>query len=258
MQNSPPFFLNLSVPPCRLFSNTIAALHYCIVRAGLLRIPLCIYHAPGGMYKNLCKIWFSRVFRRTVSVLIRTPFRSKVLQLVDITFPVTDEGCVITMCHTPWSRLLTQWCLKNDFAMIITGNKWNQRTSKIRRNGKGFIELRQIIHHLRSGGKIIVMADLFNNLKNCSSVFLDCHCNVSLLPVRIAKIAKVPVIAAVPELCGNSIKASYGPRFDFRNSTTELSSVMQTFLYFFETEIRRNPSIWSVFVRGSLSKYNLQ
>jgi hypothetical protein len=79
-----------------------------------------------------------------------------------------------------------------------------------------------------------------------------------LLPARMAKIAKVPVIAAMPELCGSSIQASYGPQFDFRNSTTGLSSVMQTFLFFFETEIRRKPSIWSVFVRGSLSKYNLQ
>ncbi len=97
------------------------------------------------------------------------------------------------------------------------------------------------------------MADVFNNLKNCTAKFLERDCNVSLLPARLARIADVPVIAAVPELMNGTIHIYNGPRFDLTTSKTDPSRVMQFFMSFFETEIRRNPSIWSVFVRGSLS-----
>jgi lauroyl/myristoyl acyltransferase len=161
------------------------------------------------------------------------------------------------MCHTPWSRLLAQWCLKNDFGLIITNSQWNRQTNSIRRKGKGIKELRYLIRYLQSGGRIIIMADVFNNLKNCSARFLGRDYNVSLLPARLAKIAQVPLIAAVPELRKHTIHINNGPGFDPKKSNPGSSAIMQLFMTFFEEEIRRNPSIWAGFVRGSLSKYRV-
>ena len=255
MQNQPPFFRIIGLPVCRIVSTPIAACHHFFVRAGWLKIPLCIRAAPGGIHKNLRLIWFSRVLRRVLSLLVRTPLRQKLLRLVDVEFPDLAEGSVIAMCHTPWARLLTQWCLQNNFALIITGNEWDQKTRVIRNEGRGFTQLRQLIRHLQAGGKIIVMVDVFNNLKNCAARFLEKDCNISLLPARLAKIAGVPLISAIPEWCGETIHIHKGPWFNSDKTGMHSSEVMQTFLSFFENEIRRNPSIWSAFVRGSLSSY---
>src|SRR5688500_7207753 len=166
MLTNKPFYLRLCTLTCRLFSDVIAFLHYYTVRAGFVKIPLCFFNAEGGVYKNLQNIWFARLLRRVISLLVRTPFRSKTLRLVDFIIPPTDNtGCVIVTFHTPWARLLVQWCLENDFALIIAGGKWIQRTSMINK-GKGFNGLRHLLCHLRSGGRIIIMATVFNNLKN--------------------------------------------------------------------------------------------
>jgi lauroyl/myristoyl acyltransferase len=99
------------------------------------------------------------------------------------------------------------------------------------------------------------MADVFIERNNCNSVFLDRNCNISLFPARLAKIAGVPVVAVVPELRQGTIQIFDGPRFHFKNTNVDPLMVMQRLMSFFEKEIRRNPSIWSVFVRGSLSAY---
>ena len=94
MLTNKPFYLSVCTITCRLFSDTIALLHYYIVRAGLLKIPLCFFNAEGGVYKNLRNIWFARLLRRVISLLVRTPLRSKALRLVDFIVPATDTGCV--------------------------------------------------------------------------------------------------------------------------------------------------------------------
>ncbi len=87
----------------------VGGLHYYAVRSGFLKIPLCICIAPGGVYKNLQKIWFAQLLRRVVSVLVRSPLRIKTLRLVNFTIPATgDTGRVVVTCHTPWERLLVQ------------------------------------------------------------------------------------------------------------------------------------------------------
>jgi Bacterial lipid A biosynthesis acyltransferase len=251
---SNPFYLSICTLACKFFSHIIAVLHYYNVRAGFLKIPLCIYNAPGGVYKNLRSIWFVRLFRRVVSILVRTPLRTKTLRLVDFMSLATDTGCVFVTCHTPWARLLMEWCLENDFALIIANIKSNQRANSIKKTGKGFIELRHLLRHLRSGGRIIIMVDVFNNLSNCSAKFLERDYNVSLFPARLAKIADVPLMAVVPELRNGTIHFCTGPRFDLKIVNSDSCTVMQNLLAFFEKEIRQNPSIWSPFVRESLSK----
>lgn len=250
---SKPLYLTICTFTCRFFSVIIAVLHYYTVRAGLSKIPFCVFNAPGGVYKNLRNIWFARLLRRVVSLLVRTPLRTTTLQLVNFIIPATDTGCVIVTFHTPWARLLVQWCLENNFALIIASNKWLQRTSLTNR-GEGFNELRHLLFHLRSGGRVIILADVFNNLSNCPVKFFEKAYNISLFPARLAKIAEVPLLTAVAEFRHETIHIDTGSLFDVKLLNCNSCTLMQNLLTFFESEIRRNPSIWSVFVRESLSK----
>lgn len=114
--------------------------------------------------------------------------------------------------------------------------------------------MRNLVRHLQSGGRIIIAADIFNNLSNCPIKFLEKDCNASILPARLSKIANVPLMACVPELRNGTIHICSGPRFDPKMWNHDSQVVMKNLLAFFELELRRNPSIWAVFICKSLSK----
>jgi len=255
MQIGKPLFFNIFIVICGFLAEIIARLHYLNVRSGLHNIPSCICNAPGGTYKNLQKIWLSRLFRRVISLLVRSPFRINTLQIVDFISPVTDIGCVIVTFHTPWARLLVQWCFEYNFALIITNTHLKQRASRIKVKGKGYTEMRNLVRHLQSGGRIIIAADIFNNLSNCPIKFLEKDRNASILPARLSKIANVPLMACVPELCNGTIHISSGPRLDLKMLNNDAHLATQNLFAFFELKLRRNPSIWAVFVSNSLSKH---
>ena len=246
--------LRIITHACRNISAIIALAHYSSVSAGFVNIPLSIYSAPGGVYKNLQKIWFSRVLRRVVSLMHVTPFRYIMLQMLDFKVSEFETNCIIVSCHTPWARLIMQWCHVNDFALIVTQNKSNHRANSIKIRGKGLKEMRYLLNHLHSGGRIIIMIDVFNSETYYSTKFLEKECNVSLLPVRLAKIANVPLITVAPELKDGIIQVNFGPRFEENMLKSDISELVQRILNYFENEIKRNPSIWSGYVRESLNK----
>jgi hypothetical protein len=246
MQPSKPYYLIVCIHTCDALSHFIAGLHCYILYTGFLKIPLCISNAPGGLYKNIRHIWLTRLLRRLVSLLLRSPLRNETLRLVNFTIPVArDTGCVIATCHTPWARLLAQWCFENKFALIVAGGNWIKRSRRINIKGEGFKELRHIVKHLRFGGRIIIMIDIFNNLSNCPAKFFENNYNVSLLPARLARLANVPLIAAVPELRKEAVDIYAGPQFDSKILNSDPCGVMQSLLVFFEKEIQRAPYIWS-------------
>lgn len=255
MQSSKPLFLRMCLSSCNLISYLIAALHYSMVWISLLKLPLCIHNAPGGEYINIRQIWFTRLLRRTLSILIRTSLRNKILQLVDFPTPTCNSGCIITTCHTPWARLLVQWCVANEFALIIVSGIWIQRAKQINKYGKGYTELKHLIRHLRSGGRIIITADAFLDSKNCSVEFFEREYKVSLFPARLARIANVPLIAVVAELRNQTIHIYEGPRFYFKHLISTPKEVMQSLLKYLENEIRKSPAIWSSYAYSSFYFY---
>jgi lauroyl/myristoyl acyltransferase len=96
---------------------------------------------------------------------------------------------------------------------------------------------------------------VFNSLSDCPVHFFEKDCNASLLPARLAEIAGVPLMAVAPELVNRTIHINKGPQSDVKKFNFDPCKATKNFLAFFEMEIRRNPSIWSVFVCESLSKY---
>lgn len=202
MTSNKPAYLSICISICSLLAHLIAAIHFCFINAGLLKTPSYLKITLARKYKTLCTIWHTRIVRRMVSALVRSPLRNSTLRLVNFNIPLpANSGCIILICHTPWERLLVQCCLENDFALIIAYEKWtHKRGGKLQREGKGFNELRGIIKYLKQDGRIIMTADNFNQLNNCPVKFLGNYLNGELLPTRLARVAQVPLIVAIPVL----------------------------------------------------------
>ncbi len=253
MPTTKPRYLRILILICHALAVIIAAIYYFIFRIGLLKISSIITNAPGGVYKNLRIIWFVRLFRRMMSLLVRTPLRKNVLQLMNFDPASIAPGSVIVSCHTPWARMISQWCVENDYAMIVGWGPWTKRAS-IARHATGFNELRHLAKHLLSGGRIIIMADIFNDLNNCPVKFFEKPCNASLFPLRLARIANTQLVTVMPALKNKAVCIHTGPQVSLSTYNNDPGKIMQTLLSFFEKEIKQDPSVWSGYIRGSLSK----
>jgi lauroyl/myristoyl acyltransferase len=98
--------------------------------------------------------------------------------------------------------------------------------------------------YLSQKGRVVIACDMFNSLNNCPVDFFGKHHNVSLLPARLARIAGVPLITAVPVLRNGIIKIDEGPQFDLNSLKADSGDVMQKIVLFLETEIKNNPGVW--------------
>jgi lauroyl/myristoyl acyltransferase len=257
MQTREPYYITLCLQICRLFSHYITGVHYISARLHILNIPDCIWEAPGGLYKNLQKIWFARLVKKLVSLWVRSPLRAHVLKLVNFDFQLpAGTGFIFVTCHTPWKRLMINWFFENHYALIIDTGKSKQRRTRLKNQRKGHNELLHIIRHLRYGGQVIIAADVFNRSNNQPAAILGKPGNLSLLPARLARIAGVPLMAAVPQFRNGAIHIYAGPHYDQQIQHSEMGIVMQNLLGFFENEIKSDPSIWSYFVNDPLSQYH--
>ena len=257
MTTRQPYSINICLFQCRFISHIITGLHYLLVRFRLLKIPVCILEAPGGLYKNLQKIWFSRLLKKLVSLWVRSPLRHYALRLVNFDFQIPGgKGLILVTCPTPWKRLLVRWLFENHYALIIDTGRSIQRRSRLKARRKGHNELAHIIRHLRFGGQVIIAADVFNKSAGQPAEILGKPGNLSLLPVRLARIAGVPLMAAVPQVRNGAIHIYPGPLYDAQIRYDEMGTLMQNLLGFFEKEIRKDPSIWSYFVNDPLSLYH--
>jgi hypothetical protein len=245
MKFSKPILLIECIFICSFIPYVSAGIHYCLISARVLKIPLCILNSNGGVFKNLINIWSTQFVRRIISVCVRSPLRPSMLRMVNLLVPLrADSGCIIAICHTPWKRLLVQWCLENNFALIMASGKWTHRKRRIQREVEGFSDLRQIVKSLQQNGRIIIAFDVFNNLNNCPVNFFGNCCNVSLLPARLARIAKVPLFTAIPTLRNGVINIDFGPEFDLHHLNSDSSGVMKNIILFLESELKNNPGVW--------------
>ena len=253
MATTRPLYLQVFIFVCHVLATFFAAIHYAFFKIGFQKLSSIITNAPGGTYKNLEDIWFVRFFRRGASVLVRTPLRKHVLRLINFDPDSIVPGSVIVSCHTPWARLLTQWCVENRYAMIVGWGPWTKRAS-IARHAAGINDLRDLAKHLCSGGRIIIMADIFNDLNNCPVKFFEKPCNASLFPLRLAKIANTSLVTVIPALENEFVRIRTGPRVSLDDHKNEPGKIMQTLFSYFEKEIKQDPSVWSGYIRGSLAR----
>jgi hypothetical protein len=252
MPTTGPLYLRAMAFICFALAQIFACIHYLLFKIRISKISSIISDAPHGLYPNLRTIWFVRFFRRCVSVIVRSPLRKDVLRLINFNPESIPPGSVIVSCHTPWARLLTQWCLDNNYAMIVGWGPWPERAN-IARHARGFTEIRGIAEHLRSGGRIVIMADIFNDLSNCPVRFFEKPCNASLVPLRLAAMANSSLVTIMPALTNNSVRIRRGPQVSLNKYRDDAGNIMQTLLSYFEKEIKHDPAVWSGYIRGSLA-----
>ena len=84
--------------------------------------------------------------------------------------------------------------------LIVDTGRSVKRKNRLKNQRKGHNELLHIIRHLRYGGQVIIAADVFNKSNDQPAEILGKPGNLSLLPARLARIADVPLQAAVPIL----------------------------------------------------------
>ena len=240
-----PLYLSLVTHGCDKLSCLIAGMHYLFLSAGFLKQPAYFSAAPSGVYKNIRNIWCTRITRRAVSVLVRSPLRKSVLQLVHFTNKLpANSGCVIVTCHTPWKRLIVQWCLHYKMALIVSNGIWTHRKRSIQRQASGFSNLRDIIQHLQQNGRVIIAGDIFNKREDCPVKFFENNRNASLLPIRLSRLANVPLVTAIPALRNGAVHLDYGPQFDNDLQQVDDRHMMQQLISFFEEEIKKEPGIY--------------
>jgi len=231
---------------CNAISRAFALFHYFLIGIRILKVPFYFSKSNRSIPENLYCIWRTRVTRRILSVIMRTPLRKRFLSLINFTIPVpSDSGCVIAICHSPWKRILVQWCLENNFGLIIGGGKWSHRKKLIQRSGTGFTDLRNIIRFLQRKGRVILAADVFNSLNNCPAIFLGNNCNASKVYARLALMAEVPLLIVIPKLTNASINFLIGPKLEPANLRDDVNKKIEKILSFFEIEIESDPSVWS-------------
>ena len=228
---------------CRLLSVPFATVHCCLVQVHWQELPICIALCRDGVYATLCDIWATRFVREAVTGLLKTPLRAATLILVDAKhLPAGPGGCVIAVCHSPWFRWLAEWCRDRNAARVVAGDSWIWRTRGVNVLG-GYHNVRALVEHLRSGGRAIVVADVFGDAHECEVRFLGVTRRVSLLPARLAALAGVPLVTLLPTRFAHRVRLECGPSFHVVNGNQD--EVMRAMLAFYEREIRRRPALWS-------------
>lgn len=245
----PGVFLKTFYSSCKALSAVFAFAHYAIIKSRLLKAPGYLLLTDTDPYPRLIELWKARITRRGISILVRSTFRKTILQMVRFNIPLPQQsGAVILTCHTPWKRLLVQWCLENHFAIIIANGLWTKNRGVIQRQGKGYKELREIIIHLKQGKSIVFAADVFNNQSNCRVKFMGTLQNASIAPIRIARLAGVPLITALPVLKNGMVHVESGQTYNQPIDSNNHADVMQNIIQYFDKEINKNPSIWPEYV----------
>ena len=250
-----PRYLTLLLYLLEKISLMVSNFYLFALNRNWIKVPSLILESPYNYKCTIREIWFSRILRRTLSLLVRSPLKKGTISLINNKLKLPSQtGCVIAIPHTPWSRLLAEWCKVNKFALVLVGGPWIKRTGSFNVPGGGFSGLKRTISHLRSGGCVIVIGDNIGRWRCCKIHFLGKDCFASFLPARIAESAGVPLLAIYPKFNDGMINIHNGFESRIEEIKADKQKVTQKVFDFFETEIRDKPSIYEPYVLRSLHR----
>lgn len=255
MRSNKPYYLCICICVCNLIAHACTSIHFFLIHIRIVAKPEYFKNIHSVIYKPLFSIWQTRIVKRMISILIRSPLRMGILKLVNFSIPLPiDSGCIIIICHTPWKRLLIQWCIENNFCLIIADGKWKtNRGGKFQRSGTGVSELRNIIKFLQNKGRLIMTADNFNALNNFPVKFLGMNLNAGLLPTRFARIANVSLHYAIPVFNKGNLYFKHNPPLESESFMQNKNLVIENFLNSLENEIKLNPIVCNFYEQNSYS-----
>ncbi len=248
-----PIYLLLPIQFIEITSLMISYPHAILIHNNWLRVSDIIINSPESLIKTLQKIWFARMTRRVLSLILRTPLRSEVIKLVNNELCLPKTGCVIVIPHSPWAKLLAEWCRLNRFALVFAGGPWIKRTEQVNVPGSGIMGIRKLISHLSSNKFAVIIGDNENRSRCCNVTYLGQKRKATLIPIRIAAMAKVPIVTVVPNFLNRMVNLREDIVIDFQDIINDEKLALQNIFTSFENQIYLSPSLFNPFIMGSLN-----
>lgn len=249
-----PLYLYLPIQLLSTLSIVITIFHVLLIKSKWIKISDIIFNSPEGYKKILQRIWFTRMMRRLLSLTLRTPFRSKVIKLVNNKLTLPELGCIIAIPHTPWAKLLAEWCRSNNFAMVFAGGPWIKRTGHLNVSNASLSQIRKLVSHLNSKKYVVIIGDNENRSRCCQVSYFGKKCNASLLPVRLAALTNVSIVTVIPAFSNMQINLQNGTTIEADAIITNKQDAVQRIFSYYESEIYASPSIYYPYILGSLDR----
>lgn len=247
-----PIYLVFPLQVLKVLSCYISMFHLRLIKIRNNKISRTILDSPSGLKNTLKDIWFARLLRRSLSLITRTPLKFEVLKLVDNQLKLPSSGCVIAIPHTVWARLLAAWCRSNEYALVFAGGPWVQRTGHVNVPGRSVTGICQVVTHLKSNGIVVVISDNQNRQCFHKLSYLNKSYKASLLPVRLASLARVPIITVIPKFKENHIVLNNGIEINKDIILHDKKRAIEKIFNHFKMEIIADPSLYAGFILKSL------
>jgi hypothetical protein len=229
---------------CSAFAHGAAALHSAAVQLRLAGISPLVIRSPDGVLPTLRQIWFGRFARELLSLALRSRLRAAAIARVSAGASTLARGsCIFAICHSPWQRLLATWCGERAFALLPAADRWARHAGAMH-VAWGTEGLRRALRHLRSGGQVIVIADVFLHTGGVPVRFLDENRMANPFAARLAALAKVPVHAVIPAWHGQNLRLDVGATFTPAAADLGPERMAVELLGYFDRGLRMNPAAW--------------
>ncbi|MBA3579356.1 MAG: hypothetical protein H0W42_05155 [Gemmatimonadaceae bacterium] len=226
----------------------LAALDELLRPARTKRVRAQLFRAHEGRTSGsheLASIWFTRIAREGLRILLALGFAGAVLRRVEIASDGRTRGgnCVYAIYHTPWGRVLALWLGRQPNGVLFSARRWLDRAGKahVPCTWRG---LRELVVRIREGSSAAVTADHFGNAGSHTTAvtLLARDVQMSTGIARIAVAANVPIVPVITRYRAGRLQIALGSEIDVQPLTVADATRRMTAV--FDAELRRDPSGW--------------
>lgn len=194
---------------------------------------------------ELDSIWFTRIAREGLRILLALGFADAVLRRVELASDGRTRGgnCVYAVYHTPWGRVLALWLSRQPNGVLYSARRWLDRAGKahVACTWRG---LRELVVRIRDGSSAAVTADHFGiaGSHTTAVTLLGRDVHVSTGIARIAVAANVPIVPVMTRYRAGRLHIALGAEIDVQPCT--IADATRRMTAVFDAELRRDPSGW--------------
>ena len=251
----PDVVLAIGLAACHVCAVPLAALDGLFEQMVHPRVMQWLASCPGGAWRQLRRIRFVRLARLLFKAFVLAGGHRLVTRRIlvdDASAPLPPGGCVFAICHTAWGHALVPWAAARHFAVVLAGSRWAHEAGDLYapRSSAG---LHRILRLLRAGGRAAVAVDSFAGRGACEARLFGVPVLVSLVAVRLAAAAGVPLVPAWIAYDRGRLRIYFGQSVDVAPGSVE--PTLRQMLNCFEGWIREDPAEWNdlmPFLRGTV------
>lgn len=196
-------------------------------------------------WSELRAIWFTRMAREGLRMLLALGFAEAVLRRVEVAggSGALRGNCIYAIYHTPWGRVLALWMARRSDGVLLSAQRWMERagTAHVPCTWRG---MRGLVDKVRRGRAAAITADHFGKAgaRTTSASLLGRNVNVSTGVARFALAAGVPIVPVMARYSRGKLRvvaceAIPVDRAGVEHATRRMTSV-------FDAELKRDPSGW--------------